>query len=115
MKQKPRNNRRRRLKRRKKHERRLLEKEEERSRNSWLCDCGNWIEDGLHCEMCGREPPWGCPCSWCQDRYGDEDGDFDDGYPDDFNDEELYCAACGNTGWVWGSDGLGMECGECNH
>ena len=28
----------------------------------WLCDCGAFIEDGLHCPRCGAEPPWGCPC-----------------------------------------------------
>lgn len=31
----------------------------------WMCPCGDFIEDGMHCE-CGREPPWGCPCSECQ-------------------------------------------------
>lgn len=32
----------------------------------WLCPCGDFIEDGMHCD-CGREPPWGCPCNSCQD------------------------------------------------
>ena len=32
----------------------------------WLCNCGNYIEDGLHCPLCGHEPPWGCPCDGCQ-------------------------------------------------
>lgn len=43
--------------------------------NHWLCECGNYIEDGCHCRMCQREPPWGCPCSWCQDErhYQPED------------------------------------------
>lgn len=40
----------------------------------WLCSCGNYIEDGCHCE-CGEEPPWGCPCSFCQ---GGDDSDEDD-------------------------------------
>ena len=34
----------------------------------WLCICGHYQEDGLHCDSCGREPPWGCDCSACQDR-----------------------------------------------
>jgi hypothetical protein len=33
------------------------------------------------------------------------------GEPDD---DEPYCEACGNTGWVFCSDGFGIECGECN-
>lgn len=45
---------------------------------SWLCDCGAYIEDGMHCRNCGREPPWGCPCERCQDG-GDPDTDWDEG------------------------------------
>jgi hypothetical protein len=39
----------------------------------WLCWCGHWQDDGLHCELCGNEPPWGCDCGWCSDvrDYGD--------------------------------------------
>lgn len=49
--------------------------------NAWLCNCGNYIEDGLHCEDCGASPPWGCPCSGCQDGWVEEDGE---------NDEQVY-------------------------
>jgi hypothetical protein len=40
----------------------------------WLCVCGNYITNGLHCPVCGLEPPWGCPCSECQnpDDYDPE-------------------------------------------
>lgn len=41
--------------------------------DSWLCICGRFIEDGCHCPDCGREPPWGCPCSQCQMGLDDED------------------------------------------
>jgi hypothetical protein len=48
-------------------------------RDAWLCVCGNFITDGLHCSACHAEPPWGCPCSRCQgERYADESED--DGY-----------------------------------
>lgn len=41
--------------------------------NHWMCGCGNYQEDGLHCSACGNEPPWGCDCSFCNDkRYGEE-------------------------------------------
>jgi hypothetical protein len=53
-------------------ERRALECEQ----NGWLCQCGNWIEDGLHCPMCGMEPPWGCGCSYCEDRDDEEHEDY---------------------------------------
>ena len=39
---------------------------DESDENAWLCDCGNYITDGCHCPLCGREPPWGCPCDDCQ-------------------------------------------------
>jgi hypothetical protein len=42
---------------------------------NWLCNCGEFIEDGYHCPNCGCEPPWGCPCSGCQDG-DDEDDDL---------------------------------------
>ena len=88
-----RENRRRRLKRRKKHERRLAEKRlQEELANCWLCCCGNYIEDGLHCTMCGAEPPFGCPCSGCQD--GDGEGDYDGCEPDD-----SYLEPCGSCEW----------------
>jgi hypothetical protein len=34
--------------------------------DSWLCICGYLIENGMHCPNCRNEPPWGCPCSECQ-------------------------------------------------
>jgi hypothetical protein len=34
----------------------------------WLCVCGHYQDDGFHCDECGREPPWGCDCSFCQDK-----------------------------------------------
>lgn len=48
----------------------------------WLCACGNYIEDGLHCGLCGAEPPWGCPCSVCQEGEVEEDESayFDEKY-----------------------------------
>lgn len=46
----------------------------------WLCDCGNYIDDGCHCPRCHREPPWGCPCSFCQDGEDEYDPDMDFGY-----------------------------------
>lgn len=44
----------------------------------WLCECGHYIEDGCHCSKCHREPPWGCPCGWCQDEryYEYEEDEF---------------------------------------
>ena len=45
----------------------------------WLCECGNYIENGLHCPQCHCEPSWGCPCSFCQggeDQY-EPDYEFD--------------------------------------
>lgn len=54
--------------------------------NCWLCHCGNYVIDGLHCEMCQAEPPWGCPCDWCQgDRYEDEEY-YDEDYFDPYGD-----------------------------
>jgi len=49
-----------------------------REEDCWACPCGNYIEDGLHCRECGREPPWGCPCEMCQHP------DLDDEYYDDY-------------------------------
>ncbi|KPL06997.1 hypothetical protein AMJ85_09895 [candidate division BRC1 bacterium SM23_51] len=46
----------------------------------WLCGCGNWIDDGLHCPNCGCEPPWGCPC----DAHDEDDDEWE---PDSFE----YC------------------------
>lgn len=53
----------------------------------WLCSCGSYIEDGLHCELCGSEPPWGCGCSLCDDiRYEESGHHDDDGYYDPWFD-----------------------------
>jgi hypothetical protein len=75
-------NRKRRERRRLREARRLLgRRAAERARNLWLCVCGKWVEDGLHCPQCKAEPPWGCPCDWCQgERYEpghDDEIDFD--------------------------------------
>ena len=35
---------------------------------AWLCVCGHYQEDDLHCSYCGAEPPWGCDCSFCDER-----------------------------------------------
>lgn len=31
----------------------------------WLCQCGHWQADGLHCSKCGTRPPFGCDCGGC--------------------------------------------------
>lgn len=43
----------------------------------WLCMCGNYIEDGLHCDECGGEPPWGCDCSM-HDAEDEDDFSYSD-------------------------------------
>lgn len=35
----------------------------------WLCYCGHWQDDWLHCACCGNEPPQGCDCPECEDIY----------------------------------------------
>jgi len=63
----------------------LTEEDFDELSDHWLCECGNYITNGCHCPRCGREPPWGCPCSQCQD-------------PDDnFDEEPIYCG----TGDDW--------------
>lgn len=58
----------------------------------WLCDCGNFQEDGWHCTNCGAQPPWGCDCSQCDQGEGEDldfgfdEEDFDDGGFDDYLD-----------------------------
>jgi hypothetical protein len=62
----------------------------------WLCQCGHWEESGLHCENCGNEPPWGCDCSFCNERgrkeyEGDpyyDPGYFEFDYEDDWRESE---------------------------
>ena len=87
------------LRRRRREERRLLHRDEERRRSSWSCGCGNWIEDGLHCELCCAEPPWGCPCYWCQgERYDvDEEDDYDFYGDDDYSEPVGSCEWCGTN------------------
>lgn len=41
----------------------------------WLCHCGHFEDSGLHCSRCGEEPPWGCDCSFCDERYYSNDED----------------------------------------
>lgn len=55
----------------------------------WLCGAGHFHADGLHCLATGEEPPWGCPCSWCQDGASEED-------------ETAY----------WNEETLGLECDD---
>lgn len=31
----------------------------------WLCRCGTWNEEDIHCIGCHAEPPWGCDCDVC--------------------------------------------------
>jgi len=38
----------------------------------WLCYCGHWQDDGLHCTCCGNEPPQGCDCGFCNDPDDDD-------------------------------------------
>ena len=46
----------------------------------WLCGCGQYITNGLHCSSCGNEPPWGCPCSMCSEPAGEYPEEWE--YPD---------------------------------
>ncbi len=53
----------------------------------WLCACGHFQGDDLHCDGCGQEPPWGCACCDSEVDYGDgaagddvEVDDFETGY-----------------------------------
>jgi len=41
--------------------------------DAWLCICGHYEETPMHCSACGREPPWGCDCSLCHEKYEDEE------------------------------------------
>jgi len=52
---------------------------------AWLCHCGNYVEDGLHCDLCGAEPPWGYPCEGCQSAGWGEEEDEDEDYWDDYD------------------------------
>jgi hypothetical protein len=39
----------------------------------WLCDCGHWEESDFCCSLCGREPPWRCPCGAHEATDSDDD------------------------------------------
>jgi hypothetical protein len=99
-KQKPRENRKRRRCRRRREEARLERKRQAEALEAelsecWLCDCGQYIEDGCHCPHCGAEPPWGCPCDWCQgERYEEPDD-----YEPDFGDEDYFSEPVGSCEW----------------
>jgi hypothetical protein len=93
----PRRNRTARLRRRRRFERQLWRLENEcqcfRGRNrdrecplhSWLCDCGAWNTDSMHCSSCRAEPPWGCPGECCQGHEDEEYEPDEPGY-DPFSD-----------------------------
>lgn len=48
--------------------------------DGWLCHCGHWQEDLMHCDHCKAEPPPGCPCSFCQDGPDEEEADIGQDY-----------------------------------
>jgi len=48
----------------------------------WLCDCGHFQDDDLHCDNCGREPPWGCDCDCHVPEDDDEDWETPPRYRD---------------------------------
>lgn len=43
--------------------------------DEWLCQAGH-IHQAFHCPHTGEEPPWGCPCSFCQEGEDEEDEAF---------------------------------------
>ena len=45
----------------------------------WICGCGNIQDDEFHCDTCGAEPPWGCPCDM-HDDLETEEAEEDDEY-----------------------------------
>jgi hypothetical protein len=47
--------------------------DDDRADQRWLCEAGHVHEDGLHCHTTSQEPPWGCPCSGCQEGEADAD------------------------------------------
>src|SRR5688572_6112823 len=56
----------------------LFDKQCDNTDNHWMCGCGHYEESGLHCSVCGAEPPWGCDCSFCNDKYWrDEEEEFE--------------------------------------
>lgn len=44
----------------------------------WICNCGHWVVEDLHCTVCGNPPPWGCDCSFCNDFKTDIDDYWED-------------------------------------
>jgi hypothetical protein len=57
----------------------LVADDDEDTDHHWLCVCGHYETSGLHCSVCKAEPPWGCDCSFCHERWmeqTDEDDDF---------------------------------------
>lgn len=61
----------------------------------WLCDCGHYITDGMHCPLCRREPPWGCPGECCQ---GGGEDDWQDDYDIPFERENECIGSCDECG-----------------
>lgn len=105
-------NRKARERRRRRQQRQDERRAREREQNSWLCECGNWIEDGFHCDLCKAEPPWGCPCGWCQGERYCTDEDFDD---HDWREEDDWepvgsCENCGGNVYPNDEDGLCDQC-----
>ena len=46
--------------------------------SGWICGCGEYNEEVLHCISCGNCPPWGC---------GEDHDNLDvDDYPEDYED-----------------------------
>lgn len=55
-----------------------VELDDQDEATGWLCGCGNFQDDGFHCDECLAEPPWGCDCSFCDVDVGE---DFEDDDP----------------------------------
>lgn len=61
----------------------LVQHDDVGTNEDWLCAVGHLHRDGLHCSDTGQEPPWGCPCSKCQDPTEEEEWDGLPPYGDD--------------------------------
>ena len=57
---------------------------EEDDFEGWLCTCGHWEDSFFHCTHCGRQPPWGCDCSQCDEPDYEDEDDFDTYGPDPY-------------------------------
>ena len=66
-----------------------LKEDEQFGNYAWLCWCGHYQEDGLHCEYCGGDPPWGCDCGFCNEALEDEWLDSWTDYPGDLLAEDI--------------------------